>query len=67
MPYDALPKKKEYSVEEMRRALHYLARMMKAHPEAKKLVPVYKALKQQIEAAQDSDDILAEALALAEA
>lgn len=67
MTYNTLPKATEYSVEEMHRALHYLSRMMKAHPDARKLAPVFKALKQQLETAQDAEDILAEALDLARA
>lgn len=47
------------------RAQRYLARMIKHQPEGKKLLPVFMALKNQIAAAQDVEDQLAEALALA--
>lgn len=65
MPYDGFATSSSHSVAEMQAALRYLARMMKAQPEAKKLVPVFKALKEQIEVARDADNVFAEALALA--
>jgi hypothetical protein len=39
--------------------------MVKAQPDAKKLVPVFKALKEQIDAARGTDHILAMAIAMA--
>jgi hypothetical protein len=67
MPYDAPPSSTEYSTAELRRALHYLALMMKAHPDGKKLVPVFRALKQKIEEARAVEEILVEALDLVKA
>lgn len=66
MHYDAAPETTGYSADEMRSALHYLARMMKAHPNAKKLVPVYKALKQRIQVLQETDSVMEEAIEFAD-
>ena len=66
MHYDIPPDTSRYSADEMRSALHYLARMMKAHPNAKKLVPVYKAIKQRIQVLQETDSVMAEAIAFAD-
>jgi hypothetical protein len=65
MPYDDRPRSSARPVAEMEAALHYLARMMKAQPNAKKLVPVFNALKEQIDAARRTDHILAMAIAMA--
>ncbi len=65
MAYDESVASFPHSPEDMQKALRYLARMMKHQPEAKKLVPIFRALKDQIAAAQDVEDQLAEALELA--
>ncbi len=65
MAYDGSFALSIHSQEDIMRAQRYLARMIKHQPEGKKLLPVFMALKNQIAAAQDVEDQLAEALALA--
>jgi hypothetical protein len=64
MPYDGFVASSAHSQEAMQAALEYLARMMKEQPEARKLVPIFRALKDKIAAARNEEDVLAEALAL---
>ena len=64
MAYDGFIASPACSQEALQRALEYLARMMKEQPEARKLVPMFRALKEKIAAARNEDDVLAEALAM---
>ncbi len=66
MAYATTPIPSPHSLADLQAAQRYLAQMMKAQPEAKKLVPAFKALKAMIAVARDEDDVLAEAIALAD-